>query len=105
MNGTSPKSGAMAGAVAGTAMMVLGAFAARALPAAGRLNSVIRGTALGLLVWFLVQYGVLNFLDPVAFDGLIPMAFAAGHIVFGSMLGFMKGTLREVGHLGRPRRV
>lgn len=43
-----------------------------------------------------MQYGVLSFLD-VAFEGIIPRAFALGHMLYGGMVGV---TLT----LARPRR-
>lgn len=48
--------------------------------------------ALALGVWVVTQYGVLNILDQVAYEGLVQWAFAVGHGIFGGMLGLIVGT-------------
>lgn len=77
--------------------MVLGAAVARFLPPASRPASMMRGVAVALAAWVVLQYGALNLLDRVAFEGLVPRAFAIGHVLFGGMLGLVLGTASERG--------
>ena len=69
--------------------MGLGAAVALVFPPAARLLSAARGMVVALVVWVVMQYVVLNLLDSVAFEGLIPWVFAVGHAVFGAMLGLV----------------
>ena len=69
--------------------MVLGALVAQAFPPAGWLFSMARAIAVALAVWVVMQYGVIHALDDVAFRGLIPWAFAVGHVAYGAMLGLI----------------
>jgi hypothetical protein len=74
--------------------MVLGAFVGAAFPSAPRVEAMTRGVAVALGVWVGMQFVVLYFFDRVAFDGIIPWAFAVGHVLYGAMLGL---TLALVG--------
>jgi hypothetical protein len=69
--------------------MMLGALVAQAFRPAGLALSMGRGIAVGLVVWVVMQYGFIHAVDGVAFRGLIPAAFAVGHIVYGATLGLV----------------
>lgn len=72
--------------------MFLGAAIAAVFRPTHRLPGAVRGMALALGVWVVMQYGVLNILDQVAYEGLVQWAFAVGHGIFGGMLGLIVGT-------------
>jgi hypothetical protein len=69
----------------------LGVTIAALLPALPRATSAGRGMAIALAIWALTQYGVLGLLDRVAFEGIVPWAFAVGHLLYGGMLGLVTG--------------
>lgn len=68
--------------------MVLGALIAQVLPA-DRLLSMAVGVMASLVVWVVLQYGFLNLVDKAAFHGLVPWAFAVGHVMYGAGLGLI----------------
>lgn len=75
--------------------MVLGAAIALTFARVNRLTSMMRGVVVGLVVWVVMQYVVLNIFDDVAFEGFVQWAFAVGHVLFGAMLGLVAGQSEE----------
>lgn len=75
--------------------MVLGAFVGAAFPSAPRVEAMTRGVGVALGVWVVMQYVVLYFFDRVAFEGIIPWAFAVGHVAYGAMLGLTFSAVEE----------
>jgi hypothetical protein len=75
--------------------MMLGAAVALIFARAARLTSMMRGVVVGLVVWIVQQYVVLNAFDEVAFDGFVQWAFAVGHALFGAMVGLVAGQSKE----------
>lgn len=65
------------------------------LPARRTGASIVRGVVIGVAIWVVMQYGVLNAFDEVAYDGLVPWAFAVAHVIYGSVVGFMLGVPQQ----------
>lgn len=81
--------------------MVLGGVAAAILPRTSRILGMMRGVAVGLMVWVVMEYVVLNLGDEVAYEGLVDSAFAVGHALFGAMLGLIAGPSSAPERVGR----
>ncbi len=72
----------------------LGIAIASILPRAFPLAAVMGGLFLAVVVWALMQYGVLDSFDDVAYRGLVRWAFAVGHLIYGATLGLFVGVPR-----------
>lgn len=58
---------------------------------------------MAVVAWAMMRHVVLTMLDRVAFIGLIPWAFAAGHVLYGAVLRLALGPWgRESPSWGRP---
>ena len=75
--------------------MVLGGAIAAVFSPTSRITGMTRGIVIGLVIWVVMQYGVLNAFDPVAYQGFIQWAFAVGHAFFGAMVGLIAGASRQ----------
>lgn len=69
--------------------MMLGVVVATILPPINRVAAVVRGMAVGLVVWAVMEYVVLSLADEVAYEGFVDWTFAVGHVLFGAMVGLI----------------
>lgn len=85
--------------------MMLGGALAALLPPTSRAIGMMRGVAVALMVWVVMEYVVLNLADEVAYEGFVDWAFAVGHGLFGAMLGLIaapSSARQDIGRIPEP---